>query len=45
MLSRLQGKPRAENRQGDKVTIEPQTFCYLKEIGLKITKIQRKSQQ
>jgi len=21
----------AENRQGDRVTIEPQTFCYLKE--------------
>jgi len=25
----------AENRQGDRVTIEPQTFCYLKEIELK----------
>jgi len=35
----------AENRQSDKLTIEPQTFCYLKEIKLNITKIQRKSQQ
>jgi len=30
----------AENRQGDRVTIEPQTFFHLKEIELKITKIQ-----
>jgi len=29
------------NCQGDRVTIEPQTFCYLKEIELKITKIQK----
>jgi len=35
----------AENRQGDRVTIEPQTFCHLKEIELKITKIQQKTQQ
>jgi len=35
----------AENRQGDRVTIEPQTFCYLKEIELKITKVQRDTQQ
>jgi len=34
----------AENLQGDRVTIKPQTFCYLKEIELKITKVQRKSQ-
>jgi len=34
-----------QNRQGDRVTIEPQTFCYLKEIELKIMKIQQKSQQ
>jgi len=34
-----------ENQQGDRVTIEPQTFCYLKEIDQKITKIQRKTQQ
>jgi len=27
------------------VTIEPQIFCYLKEIELKITKIQQKTQQ
>jgi len=27
-LSHLQGE--AENRQGDRVTIEPQTFSYLK---------------
>jgi len=35
----------AENGQGDKVTIEPQTLCYLKEIELKIMKIQQKTQQ
>jgi len=29
----------------DRVTIEPQTFCYLKEIELKIMKIQWKTQQ
>jgi len=48
MLSCLQGKllmARAENRQGDRVTIEPQTFCYLKEIEVKIRKIQLKTQQ
>jgi len=42
MLSHLQGKPLTENQQGDSVTIAPQTFCYLKEIELKITKIQQK---
>jgi len=30
---------KAENWQGDRVTIEPQTFCYLKEIKLKSLKI------
>jgi len=30
----------AEIWQGERVTIEPQTFCYLKEIELKIMKIQ-----
>jgi len=25
----------AENWQGDRATIEPETFCYLKEIELK----------
>jgi len=35
----------AGNWQGDRVTIDPQTFCYLKEIELRITKIQRKIQQ
>jgi len=29
--------------QGEGVTIEPQMFCYLKEIELKIMKIQRKT--
>jgi len=33
---------RAENWQGDRVTIEPQIFCYLKEIELNIMKIQLK---
>ena len=48
MLSRLQGKPRmeeAENRWVNRLTIEPQTFCGLKEIELKTRKIQRKNQQ
>jgi len=35
----------AKNLQGDRVTVEPQTFCYYKEVELKITKIQQKSQQ
>jgi len=35
----------AEIWQGERITIEPQIFCYLKEIELKITKIQRKTQQ
>jgi len=30
------------NQQGNRVTTEPQTFCYLKEIELKIMKIQQK---
>jgi len=29
MLSRLQDD---ENRQGNRINIEPQTFCYLKDI-------------
>ena len=48
MLSRLQGKPRmeeVENRWVNRLTIEPQTFCGLKEIELKNRKIQRKNQQ
>ena len=48
MLSRLQGKPRmgrTENRWVNRLTIEPQTFCGLKEIKLKTRKIQRKYQQ
>ena len=48
MLSRLQGKPRmgrGENRWVNRLTIEPQTFCGLKEIELKTRKIQRKNQQ
>ena len=32
----------AENQWVNKLTIEPQTFCGLKEIKLKIRKIQRK---
>jgi len=28
-----------------RVTIKPETFCYLKEIELKITKLQLKSKQ
>jgi len=28
-----------------RLTIEPQTFCYLKEIKLKVMKIQQKTQQ
>ena len=35
----------AENRWVNKLTIEPQTFCSLKEIELKTRKIQRKNQQ
>ena len=38
MLSRLQGKPRmgrADNRWVNRLTIEPQTFCGLKEIEQK----------
>jgi len=43
MLSHAYGvNHEAENWQGDRVTIEP---CYLKEIELKIMKIQRKTQQ
>jgi len=49
MLSCLQGKllmaRSQKNWQGHRVIIEPQTFCYLKEIELKITKIQRKTKQ
>jgi len=47
MLSHLQGKSlmgqEAENRQGDRVTIEPHTFCYMKEIEQRFTKIQLKA--
>jgi len=39
MLSRPQGKPRLENWCRGGLTIEPQTFCGLKEIELKIMKI------
>jgi len=35
----------AEIWQGERVTTEPQTFCYLKEIELKTTKMQQKTQQ
>ena len=35
----------AENRWVNRLTIEPQTFCGLKEIKLKNRKIQRKNQQ
>ena len=35
----------AENQRGNRLTIEPQTFCGLKEIELKTMKIQRKNQQ
>ena len=35
----------AENRWVNRLTIEPQTFCGLKEIELKTRKIQRKHQQ
>jgi len=49
MLSRPQGKPRieqeAENWHRSRLTIEPQTFCGLKEIELKTMKIQQKNQQ
>ena len=34
-----------ENRWVNRLTIEPQTFCGLKEIELKTRKIQRKNQQ
>ena len=45
MLSRLQGNrlwEEAENRYVVRLTIEPQTFCSLKVIKLKTTKIQQK---
>ena len=45
-MPRLQGKPlmeEAENWYMDRLSIEPQTFCGLKEIELKTTKIQRKN--
>ena len=35
----------AENRWVNRLTIEPQTFCGLKEIELKPRKIERKNQQ
>ena len=35
----------ADNRWVNRLTIEPQTFCGLKEIELKTRKIQRKNQQ
>ena len=35
----------AENRWVNRLTIEPQTFCGLKEIELQNWKIQRKDQQ
>ena len=35
----------AENQWVNRLTIEPQTFCGLKEIELKTRKIQRKHQQ
>ena len=35
----------ADNRRVNRLTIEPQTFCGLKEIELKTRKIQRKNQQ
>ena len=35
----------AENRWVNRLTIEPQTFCGLKEIELKTRKIQRRNQQ
>ena len=35
----------AEKRWVNRLTIEPQTFCGLKEIVLKTRKIQRKNQQ
>ena len=35
----------AENQRVNRLTIEPQTFCGLKEIELKTRKIQRKNQQ
>ena len=48
MLSRLQDNrlwKEAENQCMKKLTIEPQTFCGLKETELKSMKIQRKDQQ
>ena len=48
MLSRPQDKPRmakAKNWYRSRLTIKPQTFCHLKEIELKVIKIQRKNQQ
>ena len=35
----------AENRWVNRLTIEPQTFCGMKEIELKTRKMQRKNQQ
>ena len=35
----------AENRWVNRLTIEPKTFCCLKEIELKTRKIQQKNQQ
>ena len=40
-----EGKLLAENRWVNRLTIEPQTFCTLKEIEVKTTKIQQKNQQ
>ena len=40
MLSRLQGKLLMANRWVNRLTIEPQTFCGLKEIELNTTKLQ-----
>ena len=39
------GREEAENRWVNRLTIEPQTSCGLKEIELKTRKIQRKNQQ
>ena len=47
MLSRPQGNrewQEAANRYRGRLTIEPQTFCGLKEIKLKTMKIQQKNQ-
>ena len=42
-VNRVWGK--AENWWVNRLTIEPQTFCGLKEIELKTRKIERKNQQ